>query len=136
MADRVTVYDSRIQQAFAPGGTVYGNVRRVAFRNLKWAQEYAPVRTGYMRDTLTMSLTPRGKLEWQYTIRSAADYLPFTIVDTGPWIFPKNGPLLWVRPAPHSWYALRTPRLFVQGYQSINWLEDSKDQTLYEEGLV
>lgn len=135
----VTVYESRIEAAFHTRyGTVRRNVERVAFVNLGWAQKFAPVRTGKMRNSLYRSITPHGKYELRYHISTHEVIAPYAIHTlrgtTGP-IYPSNSKFLWVRPKPYSWYFSRTPRISVEGQVGKDWLGASVRATFHVEGL-
>jgi hypothetical protein len=121
---KVTVYQAAIEETWWRG-SVYDIVLDTADRHLDIAQEFGPVRTALLRDTMDRAMTPGGNLTWRYTIRVNVPYAEYTLRNTGPVIFPSKSVWLWVRPQPFSYYTVRTPRMFVQGYESHNWLEET-----------
>lgn len=133
---RVTVYQSAIQEAFWPGGTVYENMRRISFENIAHAQRRAPVRTGALQAGMYRVITPFGKYQTRYTIGTTADYAIYTIEGTVGPIYPSTSKVLWVRPSPHSWYRRRTARISVEGQVGHNWLEQSVQDTFYDNALI
>lgn len=132
---RTTVYQTAIQEAFWPGGSVYDNMRRISFFNLGEAQNKVPVRTGNLQRSLYRVITPFGKYQMRYTIATEVDYAPYTIEGTTGPIYPTKSLFLWVRPAPYSYYRTRTPRMMVRGQVGSDWLMDSVRSTFYEQGL-
>jgi hypothetical protein len=130
MVVRVTVYDTRIEAAFWPGGTLFQNVRRIGNKNLQFARSLAPGRTGALRASLYCAVTPSGKYHARYSVGSKLDYAIYTIAGTTGPIVAKGGSLLWIRPAPYSWFAYnrtsgfggRTPMFHVRGQQGRDWL--------------
>jgi hypothetical protein len=122
----VTVYESEIDAAFRTArGSVYQNMRFVAFGNVTIAQKLAPRRTGRMQKSIGYTITPAGKYQFRYTMTVGADYAIYTLEGTTGPIYPSNSKLLWVRPAPYSRYHSRTPRISVEGQTGHNWLRDS-----------
>jgi hypothetical protein len=130
---KATVYQSQIEQDFWIG-SIYRNVRDTGELHLELAQAIAPVRTGHLRDSMDVVLTPHGKLQWRYTIRVNADYAEYTLRPTGPLIYPRKSLFLWVPKWKGS--RLRVHRMFVKGYFSRNWLEESTSATFIAENLI
>lgn len=141
---RITVYESRIERAFLPGGTVYGNVRRVGKDHERFAKNLAPKRTGQMAQNIRMAITPFGKYQFRYTVNTRTDYAIYTLKGTTGPIFPSNSKLLWVRPKPYSWYSWnrtkgwggRTPRISVDGQTGDDWLKKSLYLTFKKHRLL
>lgn len=132
---RTTVYQSEIEEAFWPGGSVYENMRRIAFYNVGVAQRHAPVRTGNLQRSIFYVLTPYGKTQTRYTIGTDVPYASYTLEGTTGPIFPNKSVFLWVRPAPYSRYTQRFPRMSVRGQKGNDWLGESVRETFYEQGL-
>jgi hypothetical protein len=55
---RVVVYDSRIDAMSLPGGDVFRYAQTKARRAAAYAQEFAPVRTGYLRSQIRHDTRP------------------------------------------------------------------------------
>jgi hypothetical protein len=143
MVTRKTVYDTRIAEAFWPGGTLFENMRRVGNANKANAILKAPKRTGHMASTIGLSVTPSGKYHARYTVSVGTDYAKFVIGGTTGPIRPKNGKYLLMRTAPHSrllWNQKRKdgrwPFKSVAGQKANDFLEDALQQTLYEQGII
>lgn len=124
--NRVTVYENQIDAAFRTArGSVYQNMRWAAFGHVTLAQKFAPKRTGRMQKSIGYRITPAGRYEFRYTLTVGVPYAEYTLrTTTGP-IYPNKGVFLWVRPRPYSGYTRYTPRMFVDGYVSRDWLQDS-----------
>jgi len=132
---KVTVYQHQIEQTWWRG-SVRANVQDTADIHLDVARDRAPVRTGLLWDTMDNVLTPAGNLQWRYSVRVNVPYAEYTLRPTGPVIFPNKSVFLWVRPKPFSYYTRYTPRMFVAGYHSDNWLEATATPTFIQQNLI
>lgn len=76
MATRVTIYDSRIDQLFAPGQDVWKFTAGLGTEHLSAAIMFAPARSGRLKAAHypVPIMTPRGKRGWRYTIRNDAEH--------------------------------------------------------------
>lgn len=126
VSNRVTVYEEEIDAAFRTSrGSVYQNMRWAAFGHVIVAQKHAPKRTNRLQKSIGYTITPAGKYQFRYTLTVGVPYAEYTLrTTTGP-IYPNKGVFLWVRPRPYSGYLRYTPRMFVAGYVSRDWLTAS-----------
>jgi hypothetical protein len=123
---QVTVYENEIDAAFRSArGSVYQNMRFVAFGNVTIAQKIAPRRTGTMQRSIGYRIMPSGKYSFVYHMSVGTDYAIYTLEGTTGPIYPSNSKVLWVRPKPYSYFTKRTAMISVEGQTGHNWLAES-----------
>lgn len=142
---RVTVNTAAIQGEFKVGGKISRHAHSVG-RNIKReAEAMAPIRGGELKRSHTGPHYSTTWLGGHVTVGNDAPHAMFVHKGTTGPILPRNHTgYLWIRPAPHSWYAPnytpfddfewggfavnaggRTPRRKVRGQRANPWLADA-----------
>ena len=136
---KVTVDDEDIARIFMPGGDAWNWMERVGREQMEYTLAGTPVRTGELRKSMNLALTPNGKNNVRYSVGSYSEHAEYVIFGTTPPIYgdgnfmskPRrlpNGrmsvsvPLLWIRPAPHSWFAFPFQIRFVDGQMANDFM--------------
>ena len=142
MATRVIVYDERIAAAFLPGGSIAENVSRVGRTNKDAALHFVPRRTGATAASIYFRVYPSGKNHFSYVVGTKISYAIYPLGGTDGPIYANTG-LLWIRPAPYSYFPFRTqkgfggrtPMFSVSGQKQNDWLGRSLFVTMKKYGL-
>lgn len=133
----VTVYETRISQAFQRGGMIYNEANRLRRVNELIAAVKTPTRTGRLRASVGSEMLASGVFTCSYAVFAGADYAPYVLGGTtGPIRSNRPGGMMLVRPAPSSWYPLPTYRRSVRGQSANNFLKDSLFPTFALKGLI
>jgi hypothetical protein len=124
---RVTVKETEISASFkTERGSVRQQMRKTAFYHVAFAQQYAPERTGALKESIGYRILPAfNAYETMYSLTVGVPYAEYTLRPTGPVIRSgRMGGAMLVRPVPYSRYAVPTLRRSVKGYFSRDWLGD------------
>ena len=108
---RVTVEDQNINRIFLPGGDAWDWMRKVGQEQMFITLEQTPVRSGELRRSFNLALTPNGANNVRYTVGTYSEHAVYVIFGTTPPIWGDGnamaanppGPLMLIRPSPHSW---------------------------------
>jgi len=145
---RVTVNDTNINRLFLPGGDGWSWMQKVGQEQMFITLEQTPVRSGELRRSLNLALTPNGRNNVRYTVGSYSETAIYVIFGTKNPIYGSGSymkkstrlrkgqigyqrgvktmsiahPLMMVRPQPHSWFDRPTPMRFVDGQMANDFM--------------
>lgn len=138
---RVTIYDSRVDSLFLPGGDVWGWMGGVGAEHLQAAYMFAPRRSGHLASQHypVAIITPYKKRGVRYTIRNDADYALFVHEGTtGPIVadYWDDGTQSFLGPmAP--WGGFSTPfARSVSGQRANPWINKAGEFVLAQYGIT
>lgn len=133
---RETIYDTQIARLFVPGGDGWDWMLSVGQEQMMHTLMQTPVRSGELRRSFNLALTPHGRNNVRYTVGTYSEYADYVIFGTtGPifaddYVFTADQdpddydyPRMRIRPAPHSWFGDYTYRLWVNGQTANNFME-------------
>lgn len=132
---RVTIYQSRIDALFLPGGDVWGWARRMGQETMAEAIQEAPSRTGELRALHGYNVTPAGKTQVRWTVWNDAQHARFVHEGTSGPITAASGGRLRIRPAPHSWSPVPLYPVAVRGQRANPWIQRASDSVLARHGI-
>ena len=132
---RVTIYQSRIDALFLPGGDVWGWARRMAQETESEAILRAPSRTDTLRSLHGSSVTPAGRTQVRWTVYNDAPYARFVHEGTTGPITAASGGRLRIRPAPHSNSPVPLFPVAVRGQRANPWIENASNAVLARHGI-
>jgi hypothetical protein len=120
---RSTVDEGAIDRIFKTGdGWTW--MKKVGQEQMFYTLEQTPVRTGDLRRSFNLALTPNGKYKVRYTVGTYSPKAKYVIFGTTPPIYgsgkkyrnQQHGyPLMLIKAAPHSWFGHPTTKRFVDG---------------------
>ncbi len=138
---RVTINDTEISSLFVPGGDGWDWMERVGREQLFLTLMQTPVRTGSLKASFNLALTPNGRNNVRYTVGSYSDHAIYVVLGTTSPIYAdglivtKEGyPLMWIRAAPHSWNPNPRWARFVRGQTANDFMGRAADEILAKYG--
>jgi hypothetical protein len=138
---RSTVDEAAIDRIFK-GGDGWDWMKKVGQEQMFYTLEQTPVRTGDLRRSFNLALTPNGKYKVRYTVGTYSRKAKYVIFGTTPpiygrgkWMHKTGGyPLMLIKPAPHSWFSHPTTKRFVNGQPENDFMSRAADKIMAKYG--
>jgi hypothetical protein len=136
---RETIYDTQVERLFLPPQSAWKWMEKLGREQYDLTVAGAPVRTGELKRSFNLAVTPHGKYRARYTVGSYSPYADYVIFGTTPPIYGdgnfmskprrlKGGkmstpvPMMRIRAAPHSWFLHLVNLRFVDGQMANNFM--------------
>lgn len=137
MANKIVIYDSRVDSLFQPRGVVWDEIVQIGRETKAEATLRAPVNKNGVSQGLkfkhNIRTIPLGRRRGQTQIENTADYAAFVHEGTMGPITRPNGGLMTVGASAQRIFALSE---VVAGQDANPWLEDSAVAVVRRRGLV
>jgi hypothetical protein len=143
---RVTINDEEIARLFLPPQSAWRWMEKVGREQYDLTVAGAPVRTGDLKRSFNLAVTPNGKYQARYTVGSYSPHATYVIFGTTPPIYGsgnfmsrprriKGGkgkmstpvPMMRIRAAPHSWFLHPVNLRFVDGQMANDFMGRAAD---------
>lgn len=135
-AVRVSVNDSAVAMELStPPGENWKYLQKLGTEHAWRAAIAAPIRSGTIKRSHNLALTPVGSTGVRASVGNYADHALYVHEGTTGPIFATGGGNLWLRPSPASWFPRGGQAKSVRGQEANPWIAKAAEDVYTQHGF-